>query len=183
MPAQTPTVDELFSLAYEELRRLAATVGSPDGVRTLSPTALVHEAWVKLAGRPAPGIAENAREGRSPATLHFRRVVARAMRQVLVDHARRRRAEKRGGRAVLVTFDDDLDGADTSADELLALQEALEELERAAPRQAAVIEMRFFGGFEVLEVARHLGVSETTVMRDWRSARAWLNHRIAPGED
>jgi len=182
MPGQAPTVDELFSLAYEELRRLAVTVGNRDPARTLSPTALVHEAWVKLAGRPAPAVAGDPFQGSSRETLHFRRIVARAMRQVLVDHARRRRAEKRGGGAVLVTFDDDLDGAEASSDEVLALHEALEELERAAPRQAAVIEMRFFGGFEVLEVARHLGVSEATVMRDWRSARAWLNHRIAPGE-
>lgn len=183
---ETPTVDELFSLAYEELRRLATVVRRSAANATLSPTALVHEAWVKLAGRPgAPGASEPTDSAGPHASardrLHFRRIVARAMRQVLVDAARRRQAEKRGGGVALVTFDDD-GRIEASAEEFLALHDALDELSGAAPRQAQVVEMRFFGGFEVREVAEHLGVSEATVMRDWRAARAWLNHRLRPAD-
>src|SRR5687768_1278139 len=93
-------LDEMFSLAYEELRRLASSVGRDDPSATMSPTALVHEAWLKLAG--SPSIANT-----SP--LHFKRIAARAMRQVLVDAARRRKADKRGAGAALVTFDDSLE--------------------------------------------------------------------------
>lgn len=173
MPGDPPTLDEVFSLAYEELRRLASGVRRSRADASISPTALVHEAWVKLSGNPTVA-------GASP--THFRRIAARAMRQVLVDAARRRRAEKRGGGAVLVTFDDDVGRPASTADDLLALHDALEELAIGAPRQAAVVELRFFGGFEVTEVAGLLAVSEATVMRDWRAARAWLNHRLYGAE-
>ncbi len=163
-------LDDLFSAAYEELRRLAGLVSRNDAGLTLGPTALVHEAWLKLAQslRLAP-------ESR----LHFRRIAARAMRQVLVEAARRRQAEKRGGPEVsFVTFDDALDGAHATAGELLDLDEALEELARLDARQARVVEARFFGGLDVMETAELLGVSEATVMRDWRAARAWLALRL-----
>jgi len=172
-------VDELFSLAYEELRRLAAVVRRDHAVVTLNPTALVHEAWLKLAGSPSLPV-----ESR----LHFKRVAARAMRQVLVDAARRRNALKRGGDAVLVTFDGDLDGSGgqihrsgTTAAEVLALDAALQELSQVAPRQASMVESRFFGGLETAEIAELLDVSQATVMRDWRAARAWLARRLRPG--
>lgn len=166
-------LDDVFSAAYEELRRLAASVRRDDPGASLTPTALVNEAWLKLAG--SPGLAAT-----SP--LHFRRIAARAMRQVLVEAARRRKASKRGGDAVvIVTFDavvdDVLDGAAGAtgcADDLLALDEALESLARMHPRQAMMVESRFFGGLDVPETAALLGISEATVLRDWRAARAWL---------
>lgn len=163
-PLQQHELDRLFSTAYEELRRLAANVRRGDAV-SLSPTTLVNEAWVKLAGSTTLAPASR---------LHFKRIAARAMRQVLVEAARRRGALKRGGRAVLVTFDDAVDRLETDADDVARLDEALEELSRLEPRQAAMVEYRFFGGLDVAETAELLGVSEATVLRDWRAARAWL---------
>ena len=173
MSEHDPAVDELFSLAYEELRRLASSVRKDKQSATLNPTALVHEAWLKL-------VRTSSLDPRS--RLHFKRIAARAMRQVLVDAARRRNTEKRGATAVLVTFDDALDEADATAEEMLALDDALGELAQMAPRQAAMVEARFFGGFDVKETAELLDVSEATVMRDWRSAKAWLARRLRPGE-
>jgi RNA polymerase sigma factor (TIGR02999 family) len=163
------TLDALFSVAYEELRRLASSVRRGDPGQTLSPTALVHEAWIKLAGSPPVG---------ATSPLHFKRIAARAMRQVLVDAARRRRAAKRGGGAALVTFDESLDGAPCSGEDVLLLDHVLEELKAFSPRQAAVVEARFFAGLQIPEVAELLEVSEATVLRDWRAARAWLAQRI-----
>jgi RNA polymerase sigma factor (TIGR02999 family) len=162
-------LDELFSVTYEELRRLAASVRRDDPSATLSPTALVNEAWLKLAGTPQ--VAATSR-------LHFKRIAARAMRQVLVEAARRRHAGKRGGGQVAVTLDESLDGAPTSGGELLALDEALEALSRLEPRQALMVESRFFGGLDVAETAQMLGVSEATVLRDWRAAKAWLAREL-----
>jgi RNA polymerase sigma factor (TIGR02999 family) len=162
-------LDHLFSAAYEELRRLAASVRRGDPSATLSPTALVNEAWLKLAASPALGVTSQ---------LHFKRIAARAMRQVLVEAARRRTAEKRGGAdAAFVTFDETVNGAPgagSGSEEVLALDGALDELARIAPRQAQLVESRFFGGLDVRETAELLGISEATVLRDWRAARAWL---------
>jgi RNA polymerase sigma factor (TIGR02999 family) len=163
------TLDELFSLAYAELRRLASSVRVGDPGQTLNPTALVHEAWIKLAGS-APVAAA------SP--LHFKRIAARAMRQVLVDAARRRGAAKRGGGAALVTFDEGLQGGPSTADDVLALDRALEALKEVSPRQAQGVEARFFGGLQASEIAAMQEISEATVLRDWRAARAWLARRI-----
>lgn len=163
------TMDALFSVAYEELRRLAASVGQQDAGATLSPTGLVHEAWLKLAGTP---------EVAEAPPLHFRRIAARAMRQVLVDAARRRRADKRGGGLAPVTFDEALGAPEAAPGDLLALDDALEALAALHPRQADVVEARYFGGFEVAEVAAMLEVSEATVLRDWRAARAWLAREL-----
>jgi RNA polymerase sigma factor (TIGR02999 family) len=162
-------LDELFSVTYEELRRLAASVRRDDPSATLSPTALVNEAWLKLAG--SPQVASTSR-------LHFKRIAARAMRQVLVEAARRRHAGKRGGGQVAVTLDESLDGGSTSGGDLLALDEALEALARLEPRQAMMVESRFFGGLDVTETAQMLGVSEATVLRDWRAAKAWLAREL-----
>ena len=163
-------LDALFSAAYEELRRLAASVRRDDPRATLSPTGLVNEAWLKLAANPA--VARTS-------VIHFKRIAARAMRQVLIEASRRRFARKRGGReAVFVTFDDSLgDGANWS-DDLLGLDAALEQLARLHPRQAMMVEGRFFGGLEVPEIAELLGISEATVLRDWRAAKAWLSHEL-----
>jgi len=173
MGEHEPTLEEWFSLAYEELRRMASVIRRDNASVTLNPTALVHEAWLKLARTSSLEVSSR---------LHFKRVAARAMRQVLVDAARRKNAEKRGSGAAFVTFDDALDHADATADDVLALDEALAELAAVSPRQAAMVESRFFGGFDVNETAQLLGLSEATVMRDWRAARAWLAVRLRSGE-
>jgi RNA polymerase sigma factor (TIGR02999 family) len=163
-------LDQLFSLAYEELRRLASSVKRGDPSSTLSPTALVNEAWMKLANSP---------EVQAESPLHFKRIAARAMRQLLVEAARRRHAHKRGGdSAIFVTFDDSIHGAATGEEELLALEDALTELSKLEPRQAAIVESRFFGGLEIGEIAKLVGISEATVLRDWRAAKAWLGQRL-----
>jgi RNA polymerase sigma factor (TIGR02999 family) len=167
-PADRRALDELFSAAYEELRRLAATVRRDHPAATISPTALVNEAWLKLADSPA--VART-----SP--LHFKRIAARAMRQVLVEAARRRNADKRGGGAPVVTFDDAMSGV-TTADDVLGLDAALDALALIEPRQALMVESRFFGGLDVGETAELLGVSEATVLRDWRAAKAWLKREL-----
>lgn len=165
MEAEKPALDHLFSVAYEELRRLAASVKRNDASETLNPTALVNEAYVKLAG--SLHLTPASRQ-------HFKRIAARAMRQVLVEAARRRKALKRGGDVALVTFDEELDGAVMRSEELLALDGVLQDLARIHPRQAAMVEYRYFGGYDLAETAALLEVSEPTVVRDWRAARAWL---------
>lgn len=163
-------LDYLFSVTYEELRRLAYSVKRDDPSATLSPTALVNEAWLKLASAP---------QFASASRLHFKRIAARAMRQVLVDAARRRHADKRGGEDLaLVTFDESLEEAATSGQDLLALDRALEDLARIHPRQAVMVESRFFGGLDVAETAALLDVSEATILRDWRAAKAWLAQEL-----
>jgi RNA polymerase sigma factor (TIGR02999 family) len=161
-------LDDLFSAAYEELRRLAASVRRDDPSATLSPTALVNEAWLKLADSPA--VART-----SP--LHFKRIAARAMRQVLVEAARRRHADKRGGGVAVVTFDDAMSTVST-ADDVLGLDAALDALAQIEPRQALMVESRFFGGLDVAETAQLLDISEATVLRDWRAAKAWLKREL-----
>jgi RNA polymerase sigma factor (TIGR02999 family) len=161
-------LDELFSVTYEELRRLASSVRRNSETPTLNPTALVNEAWLKLAKSPA---------FTTTSQLHFKRIAARAMRQVLVEAARRRNADKRGAGAAFVTLDDSI-AAGSSEKDVLALDDALSELEQVEPRQAMVVESRFFGGLEVSETAELLEISEATVHREWRVARAWLKHRL-----
>ena len=163
------TLDTLFSVAYEELRRLASAVRRSHPASTVNPTSLVNEAWVKLAR--SPGLEFESH-------LHFKRVAARAMRQVLVESARRRHASKRGGDANLVTFTESLGGTATWGHELLALNDALDSLAKLSPRQAQMVESRFFGGLEIPEIAELLGISETTVLRDWRASKAWLAREL-----
>lgn len=158
-------LNELFSLTYEELRRLASTVKRGDPSSTLNPTALVNETWLKLMKSPALG---------SVSRLHFKRIAARAMRQLLVEAARRRNADKRGDGFQRITLDESQ--LQASEKELIALDEALKELARFQPRQAMVVESRFFGGCDIAETAAMLGVSEATILRDWRAAKAWLAH-------
>jgi len=159
-------LDELFAVTYEELRRLAATVRRGDPSATLNPTALVNEAWLKLSGSH---IASSSR-------LHFKRIAARAMRQILVEAARRRQAGKRSGGGQNITFDESLHLIEER--ELLGLDAALTELAAIQPRQALMVESRFFGGLEVGEVAGLLDVSEATILRDWRAAKAWLAREL-----
>ena len=164
-------LDEAYSLAYEELRKLARAVLRGDRAATLTPTTLVNEVWLKLSR--SPQVADT-----SP--LHFRRIAARAMRQVLVDAARRRHSQLHGGGLLKVCFEDSL-AVPVAAQELedvLTLDTALLALGKLSPRQAALVEGRFFGGLSWTESAEALGVSEATVMREWRSARAWLARQM-----
>ncbi|HEY1242649.1 MAG TPA: ECF-type sigma factor [Bryobacteraceae bacterium] len=167
-PAERRELDYLFSLTYEELRRLASRVRQGDPSFTLNTTALVNEAWVKLAGSPRFA---------STSQLHFKRIAARAMRQLLVEAARRRTAGKRGGGALVVALEEAADVV-SNASELLALDLALEELAQLSPRQALLVEARFFGGLDAAETAALLEVSEATVLRDWRAAKAWLAREL-----
>jgi len=166
---ERPELDRLFSSTYEELKRLAASVRRDEPGETLNPTALVNEAYLKLA---------RSLRIQPASRLHFKRIAARAMRQVLVEAARRRSAQKRGGDALMVTLDGSRDRAVECSGELLALDAALGELAELEPRQAQMVEYRFFGGFDLSETASVLGVSESTVQRDWRAARAWLGREL-----
>jgi RNA polymerase sigma factor (TIGR02999 family) len=164
-------LDDLFAATYEELRRLASAVKGRDPGATLNPTALVNEAWLKMAG--SAGLTTTSE-------LHFKRIAARAMRQVLIEAARRRNTQKRGAGSepVFVTLEAFPSRTTFVIDELIALDGVLEELERMNPRQAMMVESRFFGGLEIPEIAQLLEVSEATVLRDWRAARAWLAHEL-----
>jgi len=168
-PDDRAALDHLFQATYQELRSLASTIRRGDPNATLNPTALVNEAWLKLAGSPP---------SRTTSRLHFKRIAARAMRQVLVEAARRRNANKRGGDgAIFITFDESL-VAINCEQELLGLDSALDQLASVEPRQALMVESRFFGGFEIAEIAELLAVSEATILRDWRAAKAWLAHTL-----
>lgn len=158
--------DELFSVVYRELRAVAAVVLRRErGARTLETAELVHEAYLKLLG---PGeVAWNDRR-------HFFNVAARAMRQVLVDRARRRRSDKRGRGWEARTLGAAAELAVGGPEGLLGLVGLIDDLHRLDPRQAEIVELRIFAGLEVEEVAAALGVSESTVKRDWRMAQAWL---------
>ncbi|MGH9625665.1 MAG: ECF-type sigma factor [Bryobacteraceae bacterium] len=169
-PAAREPLDHLFTLAYNELRRLASSVRRDDPSVTLNTTALVHEAWLKL---------ERSGEAGSTSRLHFKRIAARAMRQLLIEAARKRNAGKRGaGTAMSVSLDDSFGKAADPEEQVLALNSALDELARMHPRQAAIVESRFFGGLEVSEVAALLEISEATVLREWRAAKAWLAREV-----
>jgi RNA polymerase sigma factor (TIGR02999 family) len=157
------SLDALFTLAYQELRRIAHAVRQGRD-QTLSTTAIVHEAYLKLLPSGVP--ANDA--------VHFKRLIARAMRDVLVDAARRSGAQKRGGDNISVTLDDEVQAIAVKSAELLELEEALRQLEAVDKRRAAVVECRFFGGLSVEETAAALELSTATVNRDWRIARAWL---------
>jgi len=162
----------LFDVLYRELRRLAESVMRAERANhTLQPTALVHEAFLKLAGN----------EGRFESRAHFLGVAAAAMRRVLVDHARGRNAQKRGSGATLVTVND-LDALPQPAPEdidLVVLDDALSRLTALDSRQGQIVELRFFGGLSVEETAAVVGVSERTIKREWQTSRAWLRREIA----
>lgn len=160
---------QLIPLLYDELRALAASsLGRERGGHTLQPTALVHEAFLRIAGMEGVQLHHRA---------HFLAIVANVMRRVLADHARRRRAIKRGRGAVHLT----LEGLDVAAPLEVAaddLDTALEDLARLDPRQARAIELRFYGGLSLEETASVLGVSLATVKRDLLVARAWLRREL-----
>ncbi|MEQ8768647.1 MAG: ECF-type sigma factor [Planctomycetota bacterium] len=162
--------DALTARLYDELRALANRLmqGQPAG-HTLQPTALVHEAWLRLAN------AESAPSDR----MHFVRLAAKAMRQILVDHARRRQAEKRGGGRRRVSLDAALAWFEDRALDLVALDTGLEQLAARDGRQAQLVELRFFGGLSIAEAAQALSVSTATAERDWAVARAFLFRELS----
>jgi RNA polymerase sigma-70 factor (ECF subfamily) len=165
--------DQLFALVYDELRALASGYMRHERANhTLQTTALVNEAYMKLAGYK-DSHPENRR--------HFFAVAAKVMRQILVDHARTRQSEKRGGTAVKLSIDEAIVMSDERAGDLLALDAALKNLAAIDPRKSHVVELRFFGGMTIEETAEFLGVSSNTVVRDWEMARAWLYRDINEG--
>ena len=158
--------DEMYRRVYGELKRMASRhLRASDDSGTLSTTELVHEAFLKLGGESA-----GEWEGRA----HFFGAASRAMRQVLVDFARRRRAAKRGGGATRVSLSESDAVLDVELDEIIALDEALGRLTIVVERLRQIVEMRFFGGFSELEVAESLGVTPRTVEREWLKARLFL---------
>lgn len=167
------SLDAFAPRLYEELRTIAhRQLRSEREGHSLCTTALVHEAYLKLARLDRMEWQNRAQ---------FCAEAARAMRRILVDYAVRRRAAKRGGGQVQVELQDSLALTDSQADELLALHEALDAFEQEWPRQARVVECRFFAGMTIPEMAEALGVAEATVSRDWQLARAWLNRALAAG--
>jgi RNA polymerase sigma factor (TIGR02999 family) len=162
--------DRLVPLVYNELRRMAGAYMQRERPgHTLQATALVHEAYVRLVEQEPP-------QNRA----HFFAIAAHTMRQVLLDYARRRHADKRGGTdARRVDLDGELFVAAESLEDVLAIDEALERLERIDPRQSRLVELRFFAGLDVEEAAEVMGVSPATIKREWRSAKAWLHRELA----
>lgn len=163
--------ERLFALVYDQLRGLAGRYMSRESVgHTLQPTALVHEAYLKLMGDQPVGWRDRA---------HFIGVVARAMRQILVNHAIRRRAEKRGGHVARVPLDDVIAAIEERSIDLVALDEALKELAVLDERQSRIVELRFFAGLSVKDTASVIGISPRTVDRESQIARGWLYREIA----
>jgi len=165
-------IDRLFGAAYDELRRLAARIKRQEGRITIDPTGLVNEAWLRLS-----------RSEKVVATSmpHFKRIAAGAMKHVLIDMARERDAKKRRpDDAFFVTVEESvtITRAIATAQDLLHLEAALKELAVAEPRQALIVEWRFFGGLTVEQIAAALEVGKTTVEEEWRSARAWLKRQL-----
>lgn len=163
-------LDDLYSLAYSELKRVAKSIRRRDRQQSLTTTALVHDAWLKLVRSSDLKVANDK---------HFKRIVARAMRQLLVESARRHRAAKRGsGADLVITLPEELIPDLAPHDYVLALNEALSRLAERYPRQARSIEMHYFGGYDIAETAALLEISRATVERDCRFAKAWLRAEL-----
>jgi len=164
-------LDQLLPLVYDELRRIAARYlrHEPDG-HTLQPTALVHEAYVRLVDQ---------RRVRWRNRAHFYGVAAQMMRRILVDHARTRRAEKRGAGWERVPLVEDATAAASVDVDVLALDEALQRLAAFDAQQERIVELRYFGGLTIDEVAEVIGVSAATVVREWTIAKAWLRTELS----
>jgi RNA polymerase sigma-70 factor (ECF subfamily) len=163
--------DELFGLVYSELRSLAGSyLRGANPAQTLQPTALVHEAYLRMISAETPAGWENR--------AHFLGVAAKAMRSVIVDHVRAKRARKRGGEFQRVPIDDLVDDLEHSGADLVALDDALAALAQLDPELARLVELRFFGGLTIDETSKVLGVSTATVERSWRTARLWLRDRL-----
>jgi RNA polymerase sigma-70 factor, ECF subfamily len=160
----------LVEETYEHMRRLAASYLQLESATvTLSPTVLVHEAYVKLTKQISDKYQSRG---------HFLAIAATMMRRILVDHARARNRIKRGGEQVRVVFDEDATIAPSRDSDVIALDEVLQELQKLDERQAKIVEMRFFGGMTVPEVAEVLGLSTRTIENEWKMCRAWLRKRL-----
>ena len=165
--------DELVPVVYRELRRRAgAYLRGERSDHTLQPTALVHEAYLRLTAQDRV-----AWQNRT----HFFAIAAQMMRRVLIDHAREHQAAKRPGAHLKVLLDDGIGAAHPRECELMMVDEALVELTRIDPRQGQIVELRYFGGLSEQEVAVVLSVSRATVTREWQTARAWLYRRLTTG--
>lgn len=163
-------VDDLMPMVYEHLHKVAQNqLRGERPSHTLNATALVHEAYLKLVNQNAVSWQNRA---------HFFAIASQAMRRILITYARKRRAEKRGGGELVVTFDENAMKRETRIDELLGLDDALNELAKNSDRLSKVVEYRFFGGLTHEEIAEVLGVSVPTVRREWRFARAWLSKEL-----
>jgi RNA polymerase sigma-70 factor, ECF subfamily len=158
-------LNKLMPLVYAELHRIARNVWQHQQNKTLQPTALINEAYLKLANVESASFQDRC---------HFFAVACTAMRQILVNHAKSRLSEKRGGGHAVVSLDEVQRAVDQEAEVIVSLHEALEALQVVDPRKSKVVEMRYFGGLSVEETAEALGVSIGTVNRDWRLARSWL---------
>ena len=170
-PGDRPAGEQLFADVYTELRALAARYLHRERKNhTLQPTALVHEAYLKLVGQPGVEC-----QGRA----HFLAIAAKAMREILVDHARRHRAAKRGGDRHRIALDDNLVIESSRDVDLLALEDALSKLTKLDPRQAQMIELRFFGGLDIAEVAKVMKISKRSAEREWTMVRAWLRRELS----
>jgi RNA polymerase sigma factor (TIGR02999 family) len=167
---EAQAADELLPLVYEELRKLAASKMAHEAAgQTLQPTALVHEAWLRLAG-------DGNQQWNSRG--HFFAAAAEAMRRILVENARRKRALRHGGGQERVDLSEVEPAAEPSDERVLEVHEALDELARLDPRQAEVVKLRYFLGMKVDEIATLQRVSEKTVQRQWTHARVWLFEHI-----
>jgi len=167
-------LDRLMPVVYDELRSVAqAQLRGERPGHTLNTTALVHEANLKLI---------NVREVQWRDRAHFFAMAARLMRRILIDYARARKRDKRGGDVVPVTLEESLAVSGDRADDLVALDDALARLEQISDRQCRVVEFRCFAGLSVEETAEVLETSPATVKRDWAFARAWLNRELGPGD-
>ncbi len=166
-------LERLMPLVYDELRRLAQHYLRGERVdHTLQPTALVHEAWLRL-------VQTNRMTWQHRA--HFIGVAAEMMRRILVDHARQHRASKRGGSETRISLEDAQDVPRPLEVDVVALDDALKSLGRIDPRQNRIVELKYFGGLEIAEIAEVIGVSAATVKRDWVWARAWLHRELSRG--
>lgn len=166
-------LERLVPLIYEELREIASReMRKERGEHTLQATALVHEVFLRFLG--ASDLSWQSR-------AHFMHIAAQAMRRILVDHARARRAEKRGGDLVRVTLDEQLRAPDGEVADAVDIDDALRRLGALDERKARVVELRVFAGLSVEDTARVLGVSEPTVKREWRFARAWMQKALSEG--
>ena len=167
--------EALLAATYDQLRRIAGALMRRERPgHTLQPTELVHDAWFKLVDQTRVAWVDR---------VHFLNIAGRAMRQVLVDHARRHGALKRAAAVQRVTFDDDAGHGSAASFEVLALHEALERFSVLDPRAAQIVESRVFGGMTVEEVAHVLGVSTRTVELDWTVARRWLARELKGPRD
>jgi len=164
--------DELLALVYEPLHAIAERhlYREREG-HTLQPTALVHELYLKLVDQRRVAWADRT---------HFFAVAAQVMRRILVDHARRRKSEKRGGAVIPMTIDAAFDVAAAESLDVVELDIALENLEKVYPQQARIVELRFYAGLTIDETAEALGISSATISREWTMARAWLRRAMSP---